>query len=97
MSVGGTLGTVEVNRYVVQKDLDKHLVLYWYQSQGRVIASEYSAKVYLVWDGIKNRRSDGALVRVTTPVLGGDENTALERAKAFALLIFPSLPHYLPN
>jgi EpsI family protein len=95
--MSGNSGAVEVNRYLVQKDLDKHLVLYWYQSQGRVIASEYSAKVYLVWDAVTNRRTDGALVRIATPVVSGDEAAALERAKEFASAIFPALPQYIPN
>ncbi len=32
---------IEVNRFVIQKGLDRQLVLYWYQSHGRVVASEY--------------------------------------------------------
>ncbi|MBI4461000.1 MAG: EpsI family protein, partial [Acidobacteria bacterium] len=43
IAVAGHPEGVQVNRYVVQKDTDKQIVLYWYQSQGRVIASEYYA------------------------------------------------------
>ncbi len=35
-----------VNRYIVQKGLERQLVLYWYQSHGRVVASEYWSKAY---------------------------------------------------
>ncbi len=58
---------VVVNRYIIQKGLDKQLVLYWYQSHGRVVASEYWSKIYLVTDAIRLNRSDGALVRVIVP------------------------------
>ncbi len=55
---------VTVNRYVIEKGLDRQMVLYWYQSQGRVIASEYWGKFYLVLDAIRTNRTDGALVRI---------------------------------
>ena len=97
LEVAGYPHGVEVNRYVVQKDMDKQIVLYWYQSQGRVIASEYSAKVYLVWDALTKNRSDGALVRIVSPVIRGDESAALERATSFAREIFPTLQEHIPN
>ena len=40
--VGGPRGTITVNRYLIQKDRDLQVVLYWYQSQGRTIAGEVS-------------------------------------------------------
>ena len=93
----GYSGPTTVNRYIIQKDRSKQLVLYWYQSQGRIIASEYSAKFYLMWDAATRRRSDGALIRIVTPIIQGDEAGALQRAKSFAQQIFPLLPGYLPN
>ena len=60
---------ITVNRYVIQKDLDKQVVLYWFQGRGRVVASEYANRAYLVFDSLRTRRSDGALVRIMTPVL----------------------------
>ena len=93
----GYSGPTTVNRYIIQKDRSKQLVLYWYQSQGRIIASEYSAKFYLMWDAATRRRSDGALIRIVTPIIQGDEAGALQRAKSFAQHIFPLLPGYLPD
>jgi EpsI family protein len=86
-----------VNDYIIQNGSDKQVVLYWYQSQGRIIASEYSAKIYLVRDASMRNRTDGALVRVVSPVLQGDEGAALEKAKSFANELFPSLSEYIPN
>ena len=77
--------------------MNKQLVLYWYQSQGRVIASEYAAKVYLVWDAATKNRTDGALVRFITPIVGGDEAAALERATGFVQETFPYLTEYIPS
>ena len=52
--------------------LDKQLVFYWYQGRGRVIASEYSGKFWMVADAISRNRTDGALVRVITPMNDGE-------------------------
>src|SRR5437764_9538068 len=66
---------IRVNRYVIGKGLDRMLVIYWYQAHGRVVASEYWAKFYLVEDAIRMNRSDGALVRLMTPI-GQNESAA---------------------
>jgi len=58
---------VPVNRYVVEKSGHRQLVLYWFQAHGRAVASEYSAKYYLIHDSIQLHRSDGSLVRLMTP------------------------------
>ena len=97
ISMPGYPEPVMVNRYVVQKGRDKQVVLYWYQSQGRIVASEYSAKMYLIWDAATRNRTDGALVRVVSPVIGGDETAALKRAVSFIQEIAPPLQSYLPG
>ena len=43
-------------------------MLYWYQSHGRIVASEYWGKFYLVYDALRLNRTDAALVRITVPV-----------------------------
>lgn len=91
--------TVDVNRVVIQKGASRHLVLYWYQSQGRVVASEYWSKFYLVYDAIRTNRSDGALVRVITPMSSSqlDDAAAERRAVGFVQTLFPHLGRYLPS
>jgi exosortase D (VPLPA-CTERM-specific) len=88
--------SIEVNRYVIQKGLEKQVVLYWYQSHGRVIASEYWAKIYLVMDAIRMNRTDGAFVRVISPVLNS-EKTAERHAVNFIRDLFPLLNRHLPD
>ena len=70
---------VPINLYVLRKDLDEQLVLYWYQAHGRVVASEYWGKFYLVCDAIRLNRTDAALVRITVPVDHGNEAKAQAR------------------
>ncbi len=90
--------TRPVNRYIVARGGDRQLVVYWYQSHGRVVASEYWGKFYLVVDSVRFNRSDGALVRVSTPI-DPEEGIqgAQERAVAFAGQILPELSDYIPN
>jgi EpsI family protein len=87
---------VVLNQYVIEKGLEKRLVLYWYQSHGRIIANEYRGKLYLVVDAIRLNRTDSALVRITTPVQH-DENEARARAVLFAQLILPELQKLSPQ
>jgi EpsI family protein len=82
---------IEANRYIVQKGDAKSLVLYWYQSRDRVVASEYSAKVYVVADAIRYNRSDTALIRVVMPIVGNDEAAAERAAMDFVQAFFTPL------
>jgi len=86
------------NRYVVSKSLDRELVLYWFQAHGRAVASEYSAKYYLVSDSIRMNRSDGALVRLMTPMLQ-DESADAAQARMMKLgsQFLPLLDNYIPR
>jgi EpsI family protein len=75
---------VMVNQYVVENGLQRQLVLYWYQSHGRVIASEYRGKIHMVLDSLQLNRTDAALVRVSSPIGRRDDNAALGRTVALA-------------
>lgn len=85
-----------VNMYLIEKGLDQELVLYWYQSHGRIVSSEYWAKIYMVLDGLRLNRTDSALVRVVTPADDG-ESAARRRAIAFAEQVTGPLYKLLPN
>jgi EpsI family protein len=91
---------IKINQIIVQKGLDKQAVLYWYQSHGRVIASEYWDKIYTVIDAIRINRTDAALVRIICPITGPEENSetdAEQDATLFVRNLFPLLKHHLPD
>jgi EpsI family protein len=92
----GGHGQVTVNRYLIQKDREMQVVLYWYQSQGRVVAGELPAKIEMVRSAIFRNRTDGALVRVSTSVSGGVEETTV-RLVAYVQALYPVLGEYLPD
>jgi EpsI family protein len=96
ITVEGEPAPVTVNRYLVTRGDNASVVLYWYQSRKRVIASDYSAKMWLVLDSIRYHRSDTALVRVVVPVLNGNTPGATNLAVEFVQAMFPLLQTYLP-
>ncbi len=86
-----------VNLYILRKGLDEELVLYWYQAHGRIIASEYWGKFYLVYDAMRLNRTDAALVRITVPVDNGDEAAATQRGLDFAKNITTQIDQVIPR
>jgi EpsI family protein len=91
-------GEIKLNRYVLAKGLNRMLVLYWYESHGRSVASEYWAKFYLIADSIRMNRSDGALIRVSTPI--NDDETlasAEHRGVSFIDDMLPQLDRFIPR
>lgn len=89
--------TIRINRYIVSRGENASVVLYWYQTRQRVIASDYSAKLWLVLDSVRYHRSDTALVRVVVPVVNGNDAQATETAVDFVKSMFPLLQSYLPS
>jgi EpsI family protein len=100
VTVGTGLTEIDSNRYVIQKGLDRQLVLYWYQSHGRTVASEYWSKFFLIRDAVRLNRTDAALVRVIAPInpnADDGETRAERRANDFVKAMFPLLSPYLPS
>jgi len=88
---------IVVNRYVVAHGDDRSLVLYWYQSRDRAIASEYTAKFWVVVDAMRLNRTDTALVRVVVPIVNRDEDAAAKSATDFVKAFYGTLREYLPS
>ena len=88
---------ISINRYVAEHGDDKSVVLYWYQTHNRIIASEYWAKFWLVVDSIRYRRSDTSLVKVVVPVRDNNIGAATAMGVQFIQALFPSLLGQLPS
>jgi EpsI family protein len=87
-----------VGEYVIANGDERQFVIYWYEAHGRSVASEYAAKLYLVADAIRMNRTDGALLRVVTPVSPRDGIAgARARAEVFTARIAPLLPQFIPD
>jgi EpsI family protein len=98
VSGGAATSPIVINRYLVQKGLDRQLILYWYQSHGRVIANEYVGRFYLIRDALQMNRTDASLVRVAAPIPTGATGQAASETMAvrFIQVMFPRLSAYLP-
>jgi exosortase D (VPLPA-CTERM-specific) len=90
--------SIPVNRYVVSKLLERRLVLYWFQAHGRVTASEWAAKYYLISDSIRMNRSDGGMVRLMSPMYDGESADAAQaRVMKLGSQFLPVLDNYIPR
>lgn len=88
---------VRVNRAIIQNGLHRQLVYYWFKQRGRDIANEYWMKWYLLSDSLTRNRTDGSLVRLTTPILPNEKDTAADdRLQEFMSLVNPRLNEYIP-
>ncbi|MEO1457947.1 MAG: VPLPA-CTERM-specific exosortase XrtD, partial [Pseudomonadota bacterium] len=89
---------IEVNRAIIQKGLRRQLVYFWFEQRGRRMTSDYLVKAMTVWDAVMEGRTDGALVRLITPLAPGeDEASGDARLQGFMELSMPHLARFVPN
>ena len=89
--------SLPLNRVVIARGSDKQLVYYWFEQRGLKIANEYWSKLLLLRDALIENRTDGALVRLTTPIFAGEtEAEADSRLQEFTRIAVPALAPYLP-
>ncbi|MCB2091311.1 MAG: VPLPA-CTERM-specific exosortase XrtD [Alphaproteobacteria bacterium] len=98
INVRGQSEPMPINRAIIERERDRQLVYYWFDQRGHKMSNEYLMKWYLVKDAIFRNRTDGSLVRLTTPIFEGEEvQDAEKRIQTFLDEIAPDLPSYLPN
>jgi exosortase D (VPLPA-CTERM-specific) len=87
-----------INRAIIQQGDARMMVYYWFQQKDRRIAWDFAAKFWLMVDGIRTGRTDGALVRLTTPI-GPSESDAEAEARLQNVLaeVLPHLPRFIPG
>jgi EpsI family protein len=87
-----------VNRVIIRKELSSQLVYYWFEERGIPVANEYVKKWMLFRDAFQINRTDGALVRVTTPIFDTESiKDAEQRAQNFIRSARPKLVDFLPG
>jgi exosortase D (VPLPA-CTERM-specific) len=91
-------GMMQVSRAFMEKNGVKQLVYYWFPQRGRILTNLYQIKLYNFWDALTRHRTDGALVRIITPVYQ-DENPAAaeQRLQGFTRQVVPILGTFLPR
>ena len=94
----GELKNMRVNRVEIELGKQRQLVYYWFQQRGRTITNEYAVKWYLFWDSLTRGRTDGALVRLVTPVRTGESLQSAEaRLGEFTVAAIPRLASHVPD
>ena len=88
---------VSVQSMIVQNGQDRQMVLYWFQNRGRIIASEYWAKIYLVWDALFKKRRDGSFVRIMYPLQDDSDPVIGKITKKFVADVIKDLEGFLPG
>ena len=88
--VATAVGRWQLRDTLVERRGARYALLYWFQSNRRVVAGEFSARVHLLGDALQRRRTDAGLVRLIMPVRG---DAATERAvlTSFATLLIPEI------
>jgi EpsI family protein len=97
LTVATAAGAITVNRYVVAKGEQRAVVLYWYQTPRRVVASEWAAKFWIPADALRDKRTDTALVRIVVWSTQEGDQGATAVAARFARNLYPKLREYLPR
>ena len=94
---GTGYGAFEVNRAVIQKGLSRQLVYYWFEQRGTRMTNDFTAKLAVLWDGLTEGRTDGALVRFVTPIGPREAPEAADaRLQAFMREALEPLPRFVP-
>jgi exosortase D (VPLPA-CTERM-specific) len=98
IELAGDTGTLAVNRVVIERGNVKQVVYYWFEQRGRVLTSEYQVKWFIFWDSLTRNRTDGAMLRLTVPVLAGQTEADADRTlEEFARTMVPVLRPYIPT
>ena len=98
VAIEGDLGSFPVNRAVMQKGEHQQVVYYWFPQRGRILTNPYELKFYAFWDALTRQRTDGALVRLITPVYEDETPAKAEkRLRGFMGEVLPVLRRFIPQ
>jgi exosortase D (VPLPA-CTERM-specific) len=90
--------TMEVNRALMEKSGRRQLMYFWFPQRGRILTSLIQVKIYSFWDALTRQRTDGALVRIITPVYESERlEDAEKRLQRFIREIAPALGEFIPG
>ncbi len=91
-------GKIPVQRAVMEKTGQKQVSYYWFSQRGRVLHNLFELKFYAFWDALTRQRTDGALIRIITPVAADEDiNAAEQRLQGFVRQVHPLLVQYIPG
>lgn len=89
--------SITINRALMVMGSEQRLTYYWFNQRGRVLTELYQLKLFNIVDSIALNRTDGAMVRLITPLNGSESPAAADaRLSEFFRLFNPTLNSFLP-
>jgi exosortase D (VPLPA-CTERM-specific) len=88
---------INLNKLIINKEGDKQLVYYWVQQQGKSFSNDFLARASLITNALISKRTDGGLVRLTTPIIGGNVKQSEEMLDAFLNELASKVDQYIPD
>jgi EpsI family protein len=97
ISVPSANTTINANQYIVQLEGTRMAFIYWYQTARHTVADQYKYQLYAVPELLLHGRTDVALVRIGTPILGDDLTSAKAAALDFIQSAFGAVKKHFPE
>jgi len=86
-----------LNRAIIQKGVDRMMVYYWYEQNGKRTASDFTAKLQILSGKLLSGREDSSLIRLTTPIISNDDARAEARLDDMLARLLQDLPRFVPG
>ena len=98
LPIGAGGAGVRANLVLIEIKQRRYAVLYWYEIGGIATYSDHGYRVRLLYNQLVRGRSDGALIRIASPLESGEDGrAALSRQTEFLRLFYPALLGSLPG
>jgi len=98
LPIGAGAAAVPANLVQIEVNKQRYAVLYWYQIGGIPTPSDHRYRAHLLYNQLVRGRSDGALIRIASPLATGEDGgAALARQTDFLRVFYPALLGTLPR
>ena len=95
---GASGGRLNANLVVIEEGGRRYAIAYWYQIGQTAVASDHWYRARLLYNRIVHGRTDGALIRMASPVASGeDPGVVVARYAGFLGVFYPELLRRLPR
>ena len=87
--------TLSFSSMIAERQGEKELIVYWFQTNRRTSSNTFSQKVDMVRDKLSGHGEENAFVRITTPISDGKPGEARERIFDFVEAFYPAFNRYM--
>jgi EpsI family protein len=87
--------TIDYSSMIAERQGERELIVYWFQTNGETSAGTLSQKVAMFRDRLSGNGEENAFVRITAPIEGNSEATARRRIFGFMENFYPAFHRYV--